>query len=338
MSLLMIEGFDNYTAVTDITLGNRANYANVGSALVTGRSGSGQSLRVASSSQLIIQYPFPEAGTVIAGFAIRIGSIPSATKILATFRYNAVSQASIYLDSGGYYHIRKGVSATGEVITTTTASIGAWQYMELKLVVHDSTGSLELKLDGDSLGTVNGDTDLANGSDLVNELRIYALTTSGVSIDDMYICDGSGSLNNDFLGDCTVETIRPDGAGANTNWTPSAGANYAAVDEALEDGDTTYVSSSTSTDKDTYTFAAITSGNTDVRGVGVTVVAERKDGGERALTTETIDGGNTQTGANMYIGGGQYAHYHTVHETYDGTNKWTVAKVDGGEFGVTVSV
>lgn len=341
MSLLLIEGFDNYTTVAEMTAGNKINYKiSSGTSLVTGRSGSGQSFQFGSAANSsILNFPFVANDTIIVGFAFRV-TTASSTYPIIWFRQNITTQAGLYIDGAGYLYLRKGTSATGQVISSSPIPFSTWMYMECKLVVHDTTGSFEVKVDGVSVGTVSGDTDLANGTDLCNNVSFtgHNFGANTTKLDDIYICDGTGSINNNFLGDCVVETIRPDGIGANTNWTPSAGANYAAVDEALEDGDTTYVSSSTATNKDTYTFAAITSGNTDVRGVGVTVVAERKDGGERALTTETVDGATTQTGANMYIGAGQYGHYQTVHETYDGTNKWTVAKVDGGEFGVTVSV
>ncbi len=47
-------------------------------------------------------------------------------------------------------------------------------------------------------------------------------------------------------------TLRPDSAGSETNWTPNTGANYAAVDEASNDGDTTYVSRTSTIANDTY--------------------------------------------------------------------------------------
>ena len=46
-------------------------------------------------------------------------------------------------------------------------------------------------------------------------------------------------------------TLRPESAGDSTQWEPNTGANYAAVDEAESDSDTTYVKQSTvGTDED----------------------------------------------------------------------------------------
>lgn len=54
----------------------------------------------------------------------------------------------------------------------------------------------------------------------------------------------------------STATLRPDGAGDDTNWTPNTGANYAAVDEAVSDNDTTYVeNTSTSALDDLYNIA-----------------------------------------------------------------------------------
>jgi hypothetical protein len=33
------------------------------------------------------------------------------------------------------------------------------------------------------------------------------------AIDDLYVCDSTGSTNNTFLGDVRVDTVRPIGAG-----------------------------------------------------------------------------------------------------------------------------
>jgi len=334
----MIEGFDNYTAIGDVALGNKGNASEMTS-FTTGRSGSGQAGAKTGANYTMINFPFPEVSTVVIGFALRLASLPTTTRRLVEFSYAGTLQCSAHVDSSGYVYMRKASLTTDQVISTIAMSANTWHFFEMKAVIHDTTGSLEVKLDGVSLGEFTGDTDQANSTgDLVSSARIHTLSGGVNEIDDIYILDTTGSLNTDFLGDCSVETIRPDGAGANTDWTPLSGANYTQVDETLEDGDTTYVSASTVAAKDTYTFAAIASANTDIRGVGVTIVAERQEGGERALTTETIDGANVQTGAAMYIGSSQYAHYQTIHETYDGTNQWTVAKVDGGEFGVSISV
>ena len=62
-------------------------------------------------------------------------------------------------------------------------------------------------------------------------------------VDDLYVLDGTASTpaNNDFLGDVRVEGLDPNAAGSNAAWTPSAGANYACVNETPPTDDTSYV-------------------------------------------------------------------------------------------------
>jgi hypothetical protein len=55
-----------------------------------------------------------------------------------------------------------------------------------------------------------------------------------------------------------IELLTPNGAGASTDLTPSAGSNYACVDEVPSDGDTTYVSGETVGDHDSYALSDLT--------------------------------------------------------------------------------
>ena len=57
-----------------------------------------------------------------------------------------------------------------------------------------------------------------------------------------------------YTPDATEQTIRPDGAGATTELTPSAGANWNCVDEEVADDGGTYVYRSNSPKLDTYTL------------------------------------------------------------------------------------
>jgi hypothetical protein len=157
---------------------------------------------------------------------------------------------------------------------------------------------------------------------------------NGVPVfDDFYICDTSGSFNNDFLGDARIKAVFPDGAGNYTEWTPSAGSNYQAVDENPPDDDTTYVSSSTPNQRDTYTFGASGLPSSTVKAVVVNMQARKDDGGTREIAgmarSSSTDGvAATQTLASSY------ANYQGIFETDPNTSAaWGLSAVDGAEFG-----
>ena len=84
-------------------------------------------------------------------------------------------------------------------------------------------------------------------------------TVAGNAYDDVYICDTTGSVNNNFLGELTVEHLRPasdDTAqflGSDANSTD----NWALVDEAGTYNGADYVASSTVGQRDLYVPAPI---------------------------------------------------------------------------------
>ena len=60
--------------------------------------------------------------------------------------------------------------------------------------------------------------------------------------DDWYVCDNSGPVNNNFLGDVQVGLLLPNAAGDAAGWTGSGGgAHYGYVDENPLDSDASYV-------------------------------------------------------------------------------------------------
>ena len=102
--------------------------------------------------------------------------------------------------------------------------------------------------------------------------------------DDVYIADTTGSYNNDFLGELTVEHLRP-ASDDTAQWLGSDANsvdNYALVDEAGTYNGADYVASSTVGQRDLYVPTASTQPITSpVVGVVVAAVAMKTDAGTR---------------------------------------------------------
>lgn len=140
--------------------------------------------------------------------------------------------------------------------TGVVAAYTKWYFFEIKVVIHASAGSVTLHRDGAEIYSLTGvQTNNTSAPDnLSDSFQFIGGSHSDVWIDDFYMLDSSGSVNNDFLGEIRIDTIYPSGAGTHTDWTPNTGDNYAAVDEAPPDRDTTYVSGDASGEKDLYAF------------------------------------------------------------------------------------
>jgi hypothetical protein len=334
MSLLFCDGFD------DGMYNQKWTRSSAGLTPVAGRNGNGAQMgnqavwRQLNASE--------EHATIIMGGALRITGFTGWTgspRILGAWSDNhATEHISMGVNSSGIITVFRGsstlASTSGSVIT---AGIN-YYYIELKVVLHDTTGSYELRVNGTTLlSATNIDTKNAGTKTVIDSVQYCTLTgTAGPIWDDVYICNGAGATNNDFLGDIAIETLYPNGAGSSTQWTPSSGANYAAVDETGVPNTTDYVTSSTAGQKDTYTFDDLTRTSGTVKGVQVSSYAHNGDTGTISFRNVARSGGNESTGqSNSVIT--TWTGYEDVFETDpNGGGNWTIAAVNSAEFGVQI--
>ena len=166
--------------------------------------------------------------------------------------------------------------------------------------------------------------------------------------DDLYILDGSGSVNNDYLGPIVVESINPSADGASSTWTPSSGTNHAAlVDDAQNMtgalNETDYIEGDTTGEKDLFTYENLASpglgDSSNIIGVMVTTyrriteaqpadlkIVARENGTEGTVTDTVRHDDDTLMFSN-----------HAIFESNpDTATAWTAAEVDAAEFGVEV--
>ena len=137
--------------------------------------------------------------------------------------------------------------------------------------------------------------------------------------------------------------LRPNAAGDSTLWTPNTGANYAAVDEVVNDGDTTYVSNpSTSSKDDLYNIGtdALLDGAT-ISQIELFVSAKNVLSGTSGSTPSdptlyrlVKTGGTVYAGAGATIGSA-YADGSYVWATNPNTSAaWTKSDIDDLQVGI----
>lgn len=178
------------------------------------------------------------------GEANPLGSVYIPFQLLSS---GAVSQLYMQIyTTTGKLRFRQG-DAT--VIGDTTAVIkhNVWHYIELHLVVNDSTGSLEVRLDGVSQFNQTG-IDTNNGGGNVGQIRIGTqpdnIGAGGFGFDDVVVIDTSGSVTNSWPNGAGIQPLNFDGDGNYSAWTSTGVNDYTEVDEissygTLPDGDTT---------------------------------------------------------------------------------------------------
>lgn len=246
MALRYIDGFDTYTTLTQRwTIGTDGSI--IAGAARTGAAGY-RTGNVASRLTMTID----AQGTWILGVGFRTSAIGAHnTGPLATVDSGTV-QGDTAMTALGVLTVKRGatVVATG----TTPLLANVYYYLEFKHIIANAAGTLELRVNGAVNVTFAGDTqETANAT--ANQIAVGGGIPGGVTTDydDLYILDGQAGLN-DYLGDRQVAYGLASGVGNSAQWTPSAGANWQNVDEAAPDDDTTYNSSATATQKDTFAF------------------------------------------------------------------------------------
>ena len=206
-------------------------------------------------------------------------------------------------DSGGVIHLTLTWSSqdqllrawrgtqTGTLLATSsqTLAAAAWVFLEMKATVADSGGTIEVRLDGTTVLSTTGDTRNAGiaeiatirfSSHFVGTFNRYLLR-----LDDVYLCDTIGSLNNDLLGDVRVVTLRPTADTAQADFTPLGGTSHFALvdDPPDDDGDASYVESGNVGDQDRYAYADLAATPAAIMAVQVASVARKDDAGSRSL-------------------------------------------------------
>lgn len=338
MSLITMEGFDAYSNPAG---GNPATY-------VLGRDGVGKAMTCNVSTGYdvgtywMFSYSIPAAlqhNTIIMGH----WHLPRGEATPGYYNVFMTDHVSVRWSNGTY-----GLSVigpAGTVIHTTPGGIwpaGSGKYIEVKLFVHNTTGYLIVKLEGTTVINLTNIDTQAGASDLVTTATIqgmiYEFTSATTVIDDIYLLNGAGTTNNDFLGDCRVRAILPNGNGAASDWVGSDGNstdNYLLVDEGYPTDVTNYVEASAVGATDLYAFADVA--DPAVLGMRVAGWALRTDSVEakqmslvaRDASANEVEGpatpvNTTQTGLGLVLD-----------KQPNGSN-WTAAAANGMQFGFRV--
>jgi hypothetical protein len=332
MALLACDGFDYYATASFGLAWPGYTWQQPGSVAITGTGArfGGGCMQV---SYMHLWLPFAQSPktTLIAGFAFKRNAYTATTSKPIAFYDDVGEQVSFRFD--GSYRIQAYVNGTAiaGAVTTTTITNDVWYYLEAKVKVDASSGTVELRINGTTEINVSGYNTKGQTSTNITRLYMYNGSDNAYQYyDDLYIEDAN------FLGDVRVQSVLPSGAGGTTQWSPSAGSNYQCVDEAAHNSDTDYVSETTAGEKDTYAFQNVTPTTGTVKAVKVVLVARKDDAGSRSIAPVYGNGtpASDVDGATVSIGT-SYAFYPEITEVNPLTSSaWTISDVNGAEFGV----
>lgn len=333
MSLLYTDGFDagDYLLRWQILAG-----AFIGP--VDGRFG-GKALNIFKDSTIGAHSITPSAKIVVgcAVYHTYIGTSSQNSEFIG-----------LYGDSGATQHINLRVMPDGSLGlyrggTQLAVSAGGmiqinwWHYLEISTTIADAGGVTKVRLNGVEVISYTGDTKNGGTNTTVDQVRLRGLwnANTGSYVDDLYMCNGLGTVNNDFLGDVRVQTLVPTGPGTTTQLTPSTGANWSCVDE-LPYSTSDYVSGATAGLKDTYATADIAAGYT-VKGIQLNAVGKKTDAGSRSLKTVVRSAGADYSGVGQALTASDNVVSRILESDPATSAAWTATGINAMEIGAEVA-
>ncbi len=354
MALKWVEGFETFTTATavDVSSSLLTKYPDVTSTFTTaeGRfSGFGLSVNLITASNFstpIIGPTVSPEQTWIIGFAFKLNSaVISSSSNLISILLNGTEQLKLVITTSQKISVMRGGSSLLP-IGTTTISTGVWQYLELKTKINKlaGTGSYHVKLNDVTEITSTLNNTANSGSDGANSFKFFGV--QGVSFDDIYICDSTGTVNNDFLGGRTsVKLFTPTANGSESDWTGS----FSDIDDILSDNDTSYINTSITGDIDLFKFTRNMFDLINVDGIQINSLSRKDDVGDRGIkhvikadvsgSPTSVENGLTVNFSPLTIVpfpmSDTYVNNYTISETDpDTTSAWTEVALLDAEFGI----
>lgn len=212
--------------------------------------------------------------------------------------------------------------------------LDVWHYIECKVVIASSGGSVIVKIDGNTIFNLTSQNTLGQSGYGASWLRFLS-PSSNTFVDDLVMWDTSGSVNNDFMGDCKVYQLAPDANGDVNNFTPSTGSNYQNVDETTPNDDTDYNESSTVNDVDRYSYATLTEpGN--IKGVQVNAYYRKTDAYIRSAKIQAMSNTHLSEGSEKFLGDSYKTDSSIFELNPDGSVAWTDTTINAATFGVKI--
>ena len=279
-----------------------------------------------------------QAATVITGFAFKTGGETSTTGTIFEFRDTVGADFHAVLRVSGtdpYSMFLFGGNPLTTLGTVTNLNADQWYFVEVK-ILFDNSGTFEVKIDG--VSEFSGSHDMTRTANAwCDEVSLFHGNFRNCDFDDWYVLDGTGSQNNDFLGDVSARVILPNSDGGTTNWTPNTGSDhFALVDETETDDDTTYLEADALNTRDLFGFENLSGGST-IHGLQIDHFARVTDASAFDLRRVISSGATVETDVAGNVTSTSYDYFHSISEEDPNTSAaWNLANLNNAEIGIEV--
>lgn len=331
MALLWCDGFDHYgSSIAKLLDGAWAETGGALCTLSTVQTRTGtyaiRSAGLAGTQPSLRRVLGGSRTTVGIGAAIYLDSLPTNNNSFRLWDYRDagnVTQLSIGVQSTGTIVVTRGPLNTGTVLyTTPTPAVvaDAYQHIESLATINDTTGAVEVRVNGVTVVSLSGVDTCATGNVECSQLAFLTSPSTGGAtaaayMDDLFVYDNSGTYNNTFIGDRRVLTLFPNANTATADWTVvGAASGYEAIDEASPDDDTSYITATTTGQVSEFGLQNLPDGISVVSAVVMVERARKTEAGPASTQVSIVSGASVASGANKPITE-VYTYRHDVFET-----------------------
>jgi hypothetical protein len=353
MALLFIDGFDHYDPQAPDAFGDpwlargKAAYLSPQATRIQGRRPSSYALRIPEGAGGGYVKNLDVAKTsLIVGAAIRV--VPyqnTGVEPLLLGVRDAHSQVAhlVKIGEDGRLKLYRWTGSVGsgyeQLISTSVATAPArgWHYVELQVTQGTGNGVLSVRINGILAIQMTAQNTLQGGGPLLTAFvgavpgQACPLT---IDVDDFYILDTTGTINDTFLGDVRVDALRAQANGGLNQWTVDPPGMHAW--EAVSDQDeSTAIRAASAGLRQSFDVEALpVMASPAIHGVQLTMLARKTDAGLGKVKGLVVSGAQTATGADVILQE-QLAWQSTLFERNpNGNLPWTEAAFNAAEFGV----
>jgi hypothetical protein len=254
MSFLFLEGFGGYDQTTYTTSDNALllNWHSFSdsvtiSSLLNTSEGVKNAFSAVSPYQANLETPFwSETSTIVVGARVKWGGDDWR---IGAFLHGSTTLYHFGILRSGHLCVHDDVYLYNSTWTSSrNIAKNRWTYVEFEVYLHSSAGTVDLYIEGQSVGSYTG---LNTGSLACDMVRFVMWAGSG----------GSNWQSYDYMTDVYVDNSTVHGPldvwyqaanadGSAEGFTPLSGSNYQMVDDLGSDDDATYNSSSAASTKD----------------------------------------------------------------------------------------
>jgi hypothetical protein len=353
MSLIWMDGFDAYGTdgqwVEDVMKSSLyvQGRASASAATRTGRGYCLQFPQIGGNAPIAeIRKAFETKDGLVVGFAWKTEAI-NALRNICEFRYDnhfggVYTHFVAYMTGDGAVTL----ACNGEKVFDTGPNIlfpNVWHFIEIKITFHDSAGTVQVRVDGQTCAEYTGRTKLPNQPALCNLFRtgngyLEDIVNNLVYLDDLYILDLEGDDFNGFLGDVVIHSVMPASDGGVNELSQYGGGlqHYTSVDDIPPDADLSYLYGNEVGTQEFFNVDPLPTNVINVLAVSVHARVKKDAAGASQIKLACKYDGIEEIGAAEPVTT-QYVTRAKFYETPPGGGSWSKAKAEAMQIGFEVA-